>query len=281
MAADLAFASPSTTVLVPTDVSSSTITMNFNARIRNQGDQNANLTGSLSNLNDNFVVRIYASTNNSFDASDILVKEFKISDSSAVILGPNQVMDFPFSGNLTVSAQNQYLLFQIDATNVVPEGNESNNLTAFTGKNPYLLVTRTVRTVEPKKTILLDETAAIIDLDSVDLGNSRLEITQNNFQNGDTLGIQPTKLSEGKLKLSKDKIRVGKTVVGTLTKDDRNESVTLTFGENADRKLVFSVIRAVTFKSAKGAVGTRSFYTTFYDPDGNSSVTGEVKINVA
>jgi hypothetical protein len=283
MAADLSITTGSFLISPPNDPSTSTLTLNFTVTVKNNGDQNADLTGLANTLNDNVILRLFASTNSTFDQNvDTQLGEFKIGEdgNTTVVLGPNQTTQVEFTAEVTANPQNKFLLIQLDSTNLIAESNENNNIAAFDTKNPFIGTSPIPRTIKSKKTIAMDGFALALDLDNTELGGSQWQITQSNFQTGDVLSIKPTKLAAGKLKRVGDNLLVGKTTVGTFTGGLNGSSVTIAFGQTADRALVNGVIRALSFQSAKGAVGTRNFNLKFIDPDGNDSPTRQTTVNV-
>ena len=140
---------------------------------------------------------------------------------------------------------------------------------------PVVTIPSTVTGPTKGKPVIIGGGATLSDPDSPNFSNGKItvQITSGGTSN-DKLTLTKVGTKPGQVNLSRDRVRLGRTVIGTLSGGTNGSPLVIRFNANVSPATVQSVLQRVTLKAARRKLtpGTRTVEFTATDPTNLTSV---------
>lgn len=161
-----------------------------------------------------------------------------------------------------------FLLIKVDFSDSIAEGNESNNVVAIPlPRLPFLATSNGQTTGQTKKTVVVDSQITFTDADSNNFNGGALRVSVLDDQaDNNILSLAKTKTSSGILRISKGQLRIGKTVIGTVTGGINAEPLIITFTTQTSKSTIQTIAAAITLRGKKGVAGVRTVNFQVFEP---------------
>lgn len=239
---------------------------------RNLGNTSADLTGGTpADETDNVVIQYFVSSDATLDGGDILVGEFNSgSFNTSISAGGSRTSTQISVINFTPGPSANFLLAKIDGTNVLAETDETNNVAVLDIRTPTILTTGNGSTVRVKKVTSLDPSLGFLDGESANYNGGQIAATFTDPQPKEFLQIFKNGRGSQLLKVSKNQLKIGGRVVGTVT-GNKTSSLTVDFTADIDQFDVQRVLRSIGIKVLSDSPGERNFTFSIKDPDNRQS----------
>lgn len=239
--------------------------MDFTFFIANNGTTTANLTGTLHDESDNVRLRVVMSGDDVYGNGDdvqIGEPEFinKTDISTITLVGNGATTSLHMTGTLTANPNFHFILWKIDSTNVIAESDETNNV--FTPAIPVAQAFNAILFSPATGFIAgttqnLIPTASFKAVDETNYTNAILTMSLDEAKPGDQLNLGDTSYNGQSLQRAGKNVKLGDTVVGTVSGGKHNQPLSVQFNAGADNLLVTKVMESLTFKSKKSQPGER------------------------
>lgn len=241
-----------------------------NFTVANIGDQDISA--------DNVVFQAFVSADQVFGNGD----DFVVGGNSAnVNLVASASVNRVISGtsNLSDYQASNFLLIKVDYANTVVEGDETNNVIAIPLPHLPLVDTSDGQTAgATNKVIVVDPLLTVSDADTQNFNGGSLRVSVANDQgDNNILAVKKTKTPAGTLRRVKDELRVGKTVIGTVTGGTGAQPLLIHFNTHVTAQDIQEIARVITLRGKKGVTGPRTVQFQVIEP---TIVSGPISTKV-
>ena len=131
-------------------------------------------------------------------------------------------------------------------------------LTVDAVATPPVIVTSQGSTTTPGRRVILDPAVDLIDADSPNFSGGHLDVViQSGAGRRDQLSYKRGGANRGAVNMRRNELRVGKTVIGTISGGKRGTPLRIDFNSNASQELVEQAMQALTFRGTRSQPGTR------------------------
>lgn len=253
----------------------------FFVTISNVGNSTADLTnGTPNNDADNVFIHFFVSSDATLDGGDTLIGDFNLGLSNASLLA-NGSTQFNIGNSMSVpiGTDSRFIIGVVDATDVLVETNEVNNINSFDIQTPTLGITGAGNFTDKKKDTPIDPGLGFLDGDSVNYNGGRIVVSFVDAQDKEFLQIFRSGKGGDKVKLSGTTLKIGNRVVGTVS-GNKTADLTIDFNGNLDQLDVQNVLRSIGFRVRSDIPAERNFTFQLTDPDAQDSPIADKNVIV-
>lgn len=258
------------------DITASLFTKMFR---RNIGTTSVQLNGGTpDDPTDDVIVKFFLSADTVLSPADQLVGTVRLTNTFAPNGGEDVSQE---AGEFTVKSIGNFIIAFIDADNIIAESNESNNLFVMDIRTPSVQITGGGNNASTKRVATVDPAIGFLDGNNADYNGGKVEAKMLDAQAGEFLQITRNGRGDDKLKLSRNELKIGRRVIGTVT-GNKTSDLTINFNGDADQVDVQRALRSIGFKVLTDTLPERNFSFQMTDPNGNVSnlATKDVNINL-
>jgi VCBS repeat-containing protein len=139
-------------------------------------------------------------------------------------------------------------------------------------EGPVVTTSAGKRTVKARKRIVIDPAVTVTDPDTTSFSGGSMTVTiQTGAGSKDNLSYKHGGAARGAINMRRTDLRVGKTVVGTISGGLNGTALHVEFNANATLDRVKQVLQNLTFRGTHGAVGPRIIGFQVKDSNGSLS----------
>lgn len=183
-------------------------------------------------------------------------------NSANLDLGEGAFTNRILSGTTTLSnyLASNFLLIKADFSEIVTEGDENNNVIVIPLPRLPKIATSDGQTTGPtKKPVIVDPQLTFSDADTADFNGARLQVLViDDSADNNVLSLKKTKTAAGTLRFAKGALRVGKSVIGSVTGGTNAEPLIINFNSNVTAQNIQAIASAITLSGKKGVTGLRT-----------------------
>lgn len=253
----------------------------FFVKIDNAGNSTADLTnGTPDNDADNVFIHFFVSSDAILDGGDTFVGEFNMGlfNTSLNANGSTQFnIGDPMS--IPISSNSNFIIGVVDATDVLAETNEINNVKFFDIRTPTLGITGAGNFTDKKKAKSIDPLLGFLDGDSANYNGGRIVASYVDAQTKEFLQVFRSGKGADKVKLSGTTLKVGNRVVGTVS-GNKTSDLTIDFNGNLDQFDVQNILRSIGFRVRSDSPAERNFTFQLSDPDNHDSPVADKEVAI-
>lgn len=259
-----------------------TINASIFSQKQNLGNTAADLrNGTPTDDSDNVIMQFFISSDNVLDGGDLLVGDHNLGAFNAQIAANSSIESTDLGAASFQPGPNaNFIIAKIDATNVLAETNENNNVKAIDIRNVVLNVTGSGGQVTRKNRLFsVNPGMNFVDGNTTNYNTGRITASILAPQTKDALQFIKNGSGSERLKVSGSNLKLGNQVIATVT-GNKSTGLEINFTADVDQSVVFRVLRNIGFKTRTDSPATRTINFELQEPQSGPTSTDQKVVNI-